>query len=545
MAKKIYPLTIAIFFSIISILPLFHNGLPPTHDGEYHVIRFYEFYKMLSSGNFYPRWAPDLNNGYGLPLFNYVYPFPNYFAAMSHIIGLSFIDAFKLNMIVASIIGSIFSYLFVKEFFGVRGGVVASVFYTFSPYHFLDIYIRGSVGEVWALAFYPAVFWSLTKLFQKKSITYVVISSLFIAVLIFSHNILALVFSPFMFLYIVIFIYKEKEKRKIFLFSSIAVLLGIGMSAIFWLPALIEKSFVTGLEIYTIRDNFPELYQLLIPSWGSGFSESNLENFMSLQIGIANLVIVICVFISLFFYRNKKNIHKDIELFFLFWFVFAFFLMLKVSLPIWNNIPLLQYFQFPWRLLSLEIFASSFLAGSLVSKFRSKILVCILIAIVFFLGIGYTKPAYYHQRGDNYYTSRSNFVDGTNSPGNYFNTIWMNKQLRKSKQKIKITKGKGDFTIIKNTLSQYSFSVNAKSKLTISAAIAFFPGWIVLYDGRTINATHDKDGLLTFSVSQGIHAVDISFKNTFIRILGSFFSFISLFVALVLLIFRNYGRIKQ
>src|SRR3989338_5683038 len=98
-------------FNFFAGFALLNNGLPPTHDGEYHVIRFYEFYRMLSSGELYPRWAPDLNNGYGIPLFNYVYPLPNYIASFFHMLGVSFIDSFKLNMFFASILGAIFMYM--------------------------------------------------------------------------------------------------------------------------------------------------------------------------------------------------------------------------------------------------------------------------------------------------------------------------------------------------------------------------------------------------------------------------------------------------
>src|SRR5581483_4214885 len=103
---KFKTLLFILFLSILPLLPLFHSGLFPTHDGEYHVIRFYEFYKVINSGDWYPRWAPDLNFGYGVPLFNYVYPFPNYVASFLHIFHISFIDGFKLNMAVASLIGS-------------------------------------------------------------------------------------------------------------------------------------------------------------------------------------------------------------------------------------------------------------------------------------------------------------------------------------------------------------------------------------------------------------------------------------------------------
>jgi uncharacterized membrane protein len=123
-------LIFVIFIAVLSVVNLASYGIPPTHDGEYHVIRFEQFSKAFNQGTLYPRWAQDFNNGYGIPLFNYVYPLPNYVATITHLLGFSFINSFKLNMIFATIIGSIFFYLWTKRYWGDWGGVVSAVFYT-------------------------------------------------------------------------------------------------------------------------------------------------------------------------------------------------------------------------------------------------------------------------------------------------------------------------------------------------------------------------------------------------------------------------------
>ena len=46
MAKKTY-FILAILIGLIPLLSLFKSGLLPTHDGEYHIIRTYEFNKAL------------------------------------------------------------------------------------------------------------------------------------------------------------------------------------------------------------------------------------------------------------------------------------------------------------------------------------------------------------------------------------------------------------------------------------------------------------------------------------------------------------------
>lgn len=544
MVKNIFPVIIVFLFAFVAGFPLLHEGLPPTHDGEYHVVRFYEFDKTLRDGNWYPRWAPDLNNGYGVPLFNYVYPLPNYVASFFHSLGFSFIDSFKLNMFFALILGSIFFYLWAKGFWGVWGGIVGAIFYTYSPYHFLDIYVRGSVGEVWALAFFPAFLWSITKFIKLQQKTFFILFSIFLSLIIFSHNILSLMFLPFALTYIAFLLYRKQEKKLVATcYVLFAVLLGFGVSSIFWLPALLERQFVTGLQVYNVLDHFPEFYQLIIPSWGSGFSAGALQNQLSFQIGIANLVAVFISVLIFLIYR-KENKRSLIIAFFIVWFILIFFLMLKVSKPVWEHISFMNYFQFPWRLLSLEILIASFLAGSVVYFWKSRVLAALLIFLAFVLGMGYTKPSYYHYRNDDYYLTRSNFINGTNSPGNAFNTVFLKTITKKGKEKAVFLRGDGriEEKTAKSTL--YVFNIKAESNSEILVNTAYFPGWKA-YIGESEVKIQDRNGSISFFLPKGEHEVFVLFKNTLVRTTATLISIASFLVLIFLFTSRLSGTIKK
>ena len=63
------------------------------------------------------------------------------------------------------------------------------------------------------------------------------------------------------------------------------------------------------LHDFNIQENFPEIYQLIIPSWGTGFSGENLQNQMSFQIGLANLTVVfLCAFIFISGFNSEKEV---------------------------------------------------------------------------------------------------------------------------------------------------------------------------------------------------------------------------------------------
>ena len=513
-----------------------HEGLPPTHDGEYHVIRFYQFDKMLHEGSIYPRWAPDLNNGYGVPLFNFVYPLPNYVASLLHSVGLSFIDSFKVSLFLATVVGAVGMYFWSKAFWGEKGGVVSSVFYSFAPYRFVDTYIRGSVGEVWALAFFPCFLWAITEFYKKRTYRYFFLSVLFLSLVIFSHNILAVMFFCFAVVYALVLFFYQKQPMNMLLKSLAILISGLLVSSIFWVPALVEKQYVVGLQIYEIGKNFPELYQLIIPSWGSGFSAGDLQNQMSYQLGIANIV-VIFLSIALFFrFRKKKNREAFILLAFLAVLCIIVFLMLRYSLPLWNALPLLQYFQFPWRLLSLVIVICSFLAGAAITLWREKFMLYILIFLVVILGIGYAKPDHYLYRSDSYYTTRSNFIDGTNSPGNLFNTKWLPTVPQKVQNRADFPSG--TVRITKHTFTNYTFTTRGEHSGVLDMYLVYFPGWVGSIDNKQVTL-ENANGILAVKVPKGEHTIHLQFTDTIIRSIGKYMTIIAFSLLLLPLLFTN------
>lgn len=524
MAKNLILLPAVLFFALIGVLPLFHPGLHPTHDGEYHIIRFYEFDKTLRSGILYPRWAQDLNNGYGIPLFNFVYPLPNYAASILHFLGLSLIDSFKMSMALATLLGAVFMYFWSREFWGSLGGLVSSVVYSFAPYRFVDIYVRGSVGEVWAMAFAPLILWALTKAIRGKNPKFFPVVSLGIALLVFSHNILALLFFGFTLIYTLLLLKVTpwfKSKKNLI----ISLLLGVGLAAIFWIPALVEKKYTVGLEVFSVARNFVELYQLLIPSWGSGFSQ-DLGSGISFQIGLVNLAVVFLSICTLFFRKNNRS-HKAIILFCLVVFLLASFLMLPLSKAIWA-LPLLRFFQFPWRLLSLVILISAFLGGALsFGRFRYGIAVAsTILAIV--TTYSYTLPAYYHDRDDNYYISRDNFLRGTNSPGNAFNTVWF-RANEKRKGLWHIENGEAKEISIKPESYIFDLNLNEASLMTLNTA--YFPGWRVFYDkNQVFNMDPTRDGRMSKLLPAGKYRLNVFFADTIVRQIGFLTSVVSILV---------------
>lgn len=481
MFKKTIFLILILFVCLLASWPLLTRGFIPTHDGEYHLIRFFEFDKSIRAGNFFPRWASGLNSGLGAPIFNFFYPLPNYIAEGFHLLGFSFIISFNLTMTAGIFLGGLFFYFWLKNRFGFWPAMVGSFFYTLAPYHLLDVYVRGSVGEVLALGFFPAILWAV----DKKSKWF----SVFLALLILSHNILAMIFMPFLISYILLL----KKRNKIdFRYLFFNFLIGLGLSCFFWLPALLESKYVVGLKMIDFRQHFPDFFQLILPSWGTGFSVAGISDGMSFQIGLPHLFSLFLILILI----KKKNI---LGKFFLGWFFLIMFFLLESSLFFWNLIPFFDFIQFPWRMLSLTALVSSFLVGYLVYEKKTKWLGFFLLFLAVVLYLPYARPVKYLEREDSFYFDNDLWFKGTATLGNTFNTNWLAYPLE------------GDIGFETQQLE-----------------IAYFPGWEVRIDGELLDI-FPQNGLINFRKPLENQKIEVKFKKTPIRKLAEWISLLALF----------------
>ena len=136
-------------------------GLPRDTDAELHVFRAAQLGEALRDGAGYVRWAPDLWYGYGYPIFNFYSPLTYYLAHLFTLSGLDIVNAVKA-VFVLGLLGAVAGmYVFARDNWGERAGVVAAAAYVFSPYVlFIDPHMRGDLAEFFAMAFFPWLLWA-------------------------------------------------------------------------------------------------------------------------------------------------------------------------------------------------------------------------------------------------------------------------------------------------------------------------------------------------------------------------------------------------
>ena len=154
------------------------------------VIRFSAFHQALRSGQFPVRFVDRLNNNYGYPVFNYLYPMPFYLAEIPKLIGFNFTQSIKLVFILSTVISAIAMYWALSIKFSPTASLVGSTLYIFSPYRFLDNYVRGSLGEIVSFVFLPLILGCIFQV-EKGNKKYFPLLSASVAGLILSHNVIA------------------------------------------------------------------------------------------------------------------------------------------------------------------------------------------------------------------------------------------------------------------------------------------------------------------------------------------------------------------
>lgn len=367
-------------------------------DSPFLLQRVYEMSVALRGVHFPVRWMPDAALGFGYPFWNYYAPLAFYAAATLHLAGLSIVNAIKLTQILGFLGAGAGMYRLTHALFDSRpAALLAASAYTYAPFHLVNVYVRGdSLGEFVAFAFYPLIFLGLRRLRARPGPGPAAFTAIAYAGLILSHNISALIFTPFALAY-ALFLplinlrgerqtgeagnairntrYASDSAGRYLLWIAAALVLGLSLSAFYWAPALLEQEAVqlqgnlTGYFHYAGHFRSTNLVQpdLLfsfdVDAAGTPFSMGLIQAFLGLAGFLAIPVVSVIRRSELAIDNSQLTIHNS--LFFTGTTLVATFLITPWSRPLWDHIPLLPFVQFPWRWLSVQAFGLSIVIGEL------------------------------------------------------------------------------------------------------------------------------------------------------------------------------------
>jgi uncharacterized membrane protein len=228
--------------------------LPCTHDGGLHYFRIVAIRQALDDGLLVSRWIPDLAFGYGFPFFNYREAIPYYLGLGLYLTGLSLPQALNLVYILALLASAVGAYLFARDLFGRPAALLAAVAYVYAPYPLIDALARGNMPESVALALMPFILCGFRRLLLSGQPRYLLLSAAVLALLWLSHSISSLLFTPFLILYLLV-VWWARGRRDHLVAAGVALALGLGLTAFFWVPAVLETDEVQLYLSRTTRNN--------------------------------------------------------------------------------------------------------------------------------------------------------------------------------------------------------------------------------------------------------------------------------------------------
>ena len=149
-----------------------------------------------------------------------------------------------------------FMYLWVRDVFGPRAGIISAVAYMASPYILMDALVRGNQPESLALALLPLICWAGRRFIIQGSTVPFLIATFGLTLLALSHNISIFLFAPFLLVYLVSVGWMNKSGWKPVAFRILIMFgLGLGMAAFYLGPALLELDEITISQSVSNRNN--------------------------------------------------------------------------------------------------------------------------------------------------------------------------------------------------------------------------------------------------------------------------------------------------
>jgi hypothetical protein len=399
-------IALVLVFALIIISPLLQPGyFWGAHDARHDAYFIFQYDKSVQDGIWLPRWSPDFTFGYGYPFFIVYGPLSAFIGELfHHFLGLGYEASVKAVLALSIVVSGLAMYGFVRSWLGRAAGLVAAVAYMVIPYHLVDVYVRAAMAESMALALLPLALWGFRETVRRPRLAAILGAGIAYALIMWTSNLVAIVFTPGLALYVVVLVFWQARRQSMvgeqgsteaeqsapapplprsparaLVAPALAFALGLGLSAAFFVPAVMEGSVLKYInqtqwfgEYYDPTQHFVYFFQLFNPSWGFGISQPGpddaAQGAMSFQLGAAATLLSLVALVTA--RRLRPSVRREVW-FWALWALVSIFLTLGVSAWAWRHLPIVPYAQFPWRYLMLAILPLSILPATLVANGES------------------------------------------------------------------------------------------------------------------------------------------------------------------------------
>ena len=553
---------------IVALWPFISNAsLPQETDAELHIFRLYELGYLVRGGEFYPRWAPNFYHGYGYPIFNYYAPLTYYVGLLFELLPpFDAVAGVKAVFMLGLVLAGWGMYGFVRDNWGRSAGYVATAVYVYAPYiQYIDPHARGVLAESFSFGLFPLALWALDRWRRQPTPVRWLTAVLLVAAVVVSHNLMGLLFFGLLLAWVVWMIggawyVGEGIRRPLMLLVVMG--LGLGVAAFFWVPVVLEQQAVNLNTLigegdnYDFRTHFLSLSEMFSFSrrldWGA------TEPLFRFNLGVAQWVLGGWGVLTLMRRQVRQVYHLW---FFLLTLLVLLFLMLPVSTMVWDAVPFLPFFQFPWRLLGAAAAMLSILAGAGVaaamSSQRKRGLTAVFVVLPILFGLPLSEPAPWPDF-EEVNLLRMSLIEhsgrwlGTTSTADFVPVTVDIIPERNGKVVKGFTEGTpldrinwavvpAEATIETEYVTPLfiRYTISSPKKFFLRLFLFDFPGWMVRLNDQLIETELGRpEGFLVVPVPAGDHVVEVEFGSTPARSLAGTIVAIALLLTAVTMWFK-------
>jgi len=372
--------------ALLAAGPLRAPRLPHGTDTVFHLYSLVQLEALVEAGNLWSRWFPHQASGFGLPLFQYYPPLAAYVSLISARLGASPVAAIRATLALGFLLAAAGMYGWARRRFSPGVAAFCSALYTVSPYLLYNAYARGGLAEHAALAVIPWLFWGIAATRGDgasrgvASAPAATISVARVAVpaglLVLAHLLTAAVVLPAAWLYAFTAGLPDGSGRwRTGARISGGLLLGLGLAAFYWLPAIAERGAIIDTLSLTPDLDFHGNFL----SWGKIVATPGQ---VTLRAALHPVAMALAIFALAAAVRQLLRWRQGfprpggqqsgtqwtglstVEVLLGTGFVLAAIVMsTRLSLPVWELLPELRFFQFPQRFLALALPWATILAG--------------------------------------------------------------------------------------------------------------------------------------------------------------------------------------
>ncbi len=547
---------------------LTRHSLPTFTDAEMHVYRTYEILAAWRAGVPYLRWAPDLFYAFGYPVFQYYTPLSYYLGAAYGAVFGGPVAGVKFVLVASAYLGAAGMYLFVRDRWGSLAAVVSVSAFSLAPYVvYIDPHARGDAPETLAIALAPLLLWAFARLRRTASPGDLVLAAVGLAAMVLAHNLMALVFFGILLAWLawdVVFGHMffrawvlndgangTAVRRRVITMLGAAVVLGLGLAAFMWLPAIAERNAIQFRNVaqgtfFDYRRYFLDVGELFSPAQIFDLGATQMR--FRYSVGLPQWVLAALGTLTVFWTRRRRLS----VLFVAFAALGLAYLMLPASLNVWQAIPAMAYFQFPTRFLGPAAVVFGILAGAAMSwadalrwKWGPATAASVAVAACILGAMPLLYPPQWPEFGP---VSAQRILDtelngrgiGTTSANDFLPVgakivpspqpaLLQSYKIGQVDKLNRTTLPAGtQATLLHHGPEDDHYQVVASSDFVFRLFTFYYPGWTAYVDGvETKIMLSEPEGWITFWVPVGTHDVRVQLEDTPVRRLSWLISLVA------------------